>query len=93
MKPPRPPSIGKRRFPLTDYFFQSGIAKWGGYSSPFDGDPHSRNFHDFSRKLLMESARERAREMAVFALVILVSAWPVVYMIITVVKLLSKERP
>ena len=41
----------------------------------------------------MESARERAREMVVFALVIVVSAWPVVYMIITVVKLLSKGRP
>lgn len=95
MKPSQPPAIGKRRFPLTDYFFQSGIADWAGYSSPYDGDGglHSRNFHDFTRKLLLESARERAREMAVFALVIVVSAWPVVYMIITVVKLLSKGRP
>lgn len=95
MKPSWPLAIGKRRFPITDCFFQSGIADWAGYSSPFDdeGGPHSRNFHDFSRKLLMESARERAREMVVFALVIVVSAWPVVYMIITVVKLLSKGRP
>jgi len=29
----------------------------------------------------------------VFALVVLASAWPVIYMVVTVVKLLSKGRP
>jgi hypothetical protein len=41
----------------------------------------------------MEAARERAKEMAVFALIVLASAWPVIYMVITVVELLSKGRP
>jgi hypothetical protein len=41
----------------------------------------------------MEAARERAKEMAAFAAIVLTSAWPVLYMIITVVKLLSKGRP
>jgi hypothetical protein len=45
------------------------------------------------REFRIEAARERAREMAVFALIVLTSAWPVVYMVITVVKLLSKGRP
>jgi len=36
---------------------------------------------------------ERAKEMAVFALIVLTSAWPVLYMVVTVVKLLSKGRP
>lgn len=42
---------------------------------------------------MMISARERATEMVVFALVVLASAWPVIYMVITVVKLLLKGRP
>ncbi len=41
----------------------------------------------------MEAARERAREMAVFALIVLTSAWPVLYMIVTVIRLLTKGRP
>jgi hypothetical protein len=39
------------------------------------------------------AARERAKEMAVFALIVLASAWPVIYMVITVVKVLSRGRP
>jgi hypothetical protein len=31
--------------------------------------------------------------MAAFAVIVLTSAWPVVYMVVTVVKLLSKGRP
>jgi hypothetical protein len=31
--------------------------------------------------------------MFVFALVVLTAAWPVIYMVITVVRLLSKGRP
>jgi hypothetical protein len=84
-----------RRFPHTDYFFHSDFGEWHGYSSPYDGDDGSefRKFHDFSREFLIEAARERAKEMAVFALVVVVTAWPVIYMVVTVVKLLSKGRP
>ena len=39
------------------------------------------------------SAHERATEMVAFAFVVLASAWPVIYMVITVVKLLLKGRP
>jgi hypothetical protein len=84
-----------RRFPITDFCFQSGMGEWRSYPSPYDGDDDSeiRKFHDFSRASLAESARERATEMAVFALVLLASAWPVIYMVVTVVKLLLKGRP
>lgn len=84
---------GARRFPLTDYFFQSGIGDWRGWSSPFDGDDDVHRFHKFSRQFLLESKRERAKEMAVFGLIVVASAWPVIYMIVTVVKLLLKGRP
>ena len=93
MKPTCRSSADDRRFPLTDYFFQSGLGEWRGYSSPYDGDDEVRKFHNFSREFLMESARERAKEMAVFVVVVLTSAWPVIYMIVTVVKLLSKGAP
>jgi hypothetical protein len=42
---------------------------------------------------MLESARERAKEMYVFALVMLTAAWPVGYMIYSVVKLLLRGRP
>ena len=45
------------------------------------------------REFRIEAARERAKEMAVFALIVLASAWPVIYMLVTVVKLLSTGRP
>ena len=63
---------------------------WCGFPSPYHGkgDPAIRKFNSFSREFLLESARERAKEMAVFALVVLAAAWPVIYMVVTVVKLL-----
>jgi hypothetical protein len=84
-----------RRFLHTDYFFHSDFGEWRGHSSPYDGDEgsDSRKFHNFCREFIMESSRERAKEMAVFALVVVVTAWPVIYMVVTVVKLLSKGRP
>ena len=36
---------------------------------------------------------ELAKEMVAFAFILLAAAWPVIYMVITVVKLLSKEQP
>ena len=95
MKPLAPFARKRRVGPLTDYRFHAGLEDWHGYSSPFDGEDRSdvRRFHDFSRKFLLESARERAWEMAVFGLVVAASAWPVIYMIISVVKLLLRGRP
>jgi hypothetical protein len=96
MKPMRPSTDGNGQFPDTDYFFHSGFGQWrGGYSSPYDGEGRYgvRNFYNLAREFRMEAARERAREMAVFALILLTSAWPVLYMVVTVVKLLSRGRP
>jgi len=95
MKPRSPSTDGKGQFPYTDYLFHSGFGKWRGYHSPYDGEDRSgsRNFYNLGREFRLEAARERAKEMAVFALIVLTSAWPVLYMVITVVKLLSKGRP
>ena len=95
MKPGCHCSNGRRQFPQTDYFFHSGSDGWRGYSSSFDGDDRSefRTFYNLRREFMIESARERAREMAAFGVVVVASAWPVIYMVITVVKLLSKGRP
>jgi len=85
----------KRQFPRMAYFFQAGMGEWRGYWSPYDGEkgPESRNLRDLRGQFLTEAAREQAKEMTVFALVALTSAWPVIYMVITVVKLLSKGQP
>jgi hypothetical protein len=95
MKPRSPLRGGKGRFPQTDYFFHSGFGQWRGHFWSSDGEDRSRfrNLFDLGREYRLEAARERAREMAAFAVIILTSAWPVVYMIVTVVKLLSKGRP
>ena len=94
MKPEPQPQIAEgRRFPLTDYSYHSGLGEWRGWSSPFDGDDDVHRFHKFSHGFLLESKRERAKEMAVFALIVVASAWPVIYMVVTVVKLLLKGRP
>ena len=96
MKPRSPSTGGKGQFPQTDYFFHSGFGQWhGGYFSPYDGEERYgfRNFYNLGREFRIEAARERAREMAVFALIVLTSAWPVLYMVVTVVKLLIRGRP
>jgi len=95
MKPRSPSTGGKGRFPQTDYFFHSGFGQWRGHFWSSDGEDKSRfrNLFDLGREYRIEAARERAREMAAFAVIVLTSAWPVVYMIVTVVKLLSKGRP
>ena len=95
MKPRSPCETHNRRVPSTDYCFRSDMGEWGGYwSAPGDGgDSAHRKFYDFTREFMLESARERAKEMYVFALVMLTAAWPVGYMIYTVVRLLLKGRP
>jgi hypothetical protein len=91
VKPGHP--IDKKQFPITDCFFHSGVGRWHGYSSPSDDWWQFRNRYNLGREYLIESARERAKETVVFALVVLAAAWPVVYMVISVVQLLLKGRP
>ena len=95
MKPTGPSAAGKRRFPETDYLFHSGFAQWRGHSSPYDGEGRSefRTFYNLRNEFRIEAARERTKEMTVFALIVLASAWPVIYMVVTVVEVLSKGRP
>jgi hypothetical protein len=93
MKPMAPGQ--RRRIPQTDYAFHSDMSRWRGFWAPFDDEGASdrRRFYDFTREFLLESARERTKEMAVFALVVVTAAWPVGYMVVTVVKLLLKGHP
>ncbi len=77
------------RFPRIDYFFQPGAGRWHGYW-PNDDDQFRR--YNLGREYLVEAARERAKEMAVFGIILIAAAWPVIYMIITVVQLLNKGR-
>lgn len=94
MKPTCPTLPNKGALPLTDQCFQAGFGEWRGFSSPYDGDDsESRKFHNFSREFLLESARERFKEMTVFVLLVLTAAWPVIYMVVTVAKLLWRGRP
>jgi hypothetical protein len=78
------------RFPRTDQFFHAGAGRWHGYWPNDDGDSRRYNL---GREYLIEAARERAKEMAVFAVILIAAAWPVIYMIVTVVQLLGKGRP
>ena len=91
MKPTCQFKTGNQRFPLTDYFFQSGLGGWRGYSSS-SGD-EARKIHNLRRELLLECAREQKKEMFVFAFVVLTAAWPVIYMAVTVLQLLLKGHP
>jgi hypothetical protein len=91
MKPTCQFTTGDRRFPLTDCFFQSRFGDWNSYSSPSDGE--FRKFHNLSREFLLEAAREQKKEIIVFALVVLTAAWPVIYMIVSIVQLLLKGQP
>jgi hypothetical protein len=77
------------RFPRTDCFFQAGVGRWHGY---WPGDDDQPRRYNLGREYLIEAARERAKEMAVFAIIMIIAAWPVIYMIITVVQLLGKDR-
>jgi hypothetical protein len=88
-------SMAARPFPPVECCFQSDIGEWRGHWSPHDGegDSEPRNLRNLSREFLVEAANERFKEAAVFALIVVTSAWPVIYMIVTVVKLLGKEPP
>ena len=78
-----------RGFPRTDCFFQAYAGGWRGWG---DEEPFQRR-HNLGREYLIEAARERAKEMAVFLVILAAAAWPVIYMIVSVVQLLHKGRP
>ena len=84
-----------RKFPQTDCFFQSGLDRWRGFWSSNDDDNRweFRNRYNLGREYLIESARERKKEAIVFAAVVIASAWPVIYMVVTVIQLLLKGQP
>ena len=69
------------------------MEEWRGFSSPHDGQDRFRNFRNLSREYYGIAAREQLKEMIVFGLVAATSAWLVIYMVIVVVSLLSKELP
>jgi hypothetical protein len=95
MKPTGPSAAGKKHFPETDYRFHSGFAQWRGHSSPYDGGGRweFRTFYHLRNEFRIEASRELAKEMVAFAFILLASAWPVIYMVITVFKLLNKGQP
>ncbi len=71
-------------------FFHSGSGFLLGYSPNNDG---RRRFHNLSREFLTESAREQKRELFVLSLIVLASAWPVIWMVVTVVQLICTRHP
>ena len=61
-----------QQFPRMDCFFQARDGRWRGY-----GGDESWNFrrYNLGREYLIESARERAKEMIVFAIILAAAAW------------------
>ena len=72
------------RFPQTDCFFQTYAGRWRGGD---DDDQPFRRRYDLGCEYLVESARERAKEMAVLGILLCAAAWPTVLVIIEVVRL------
>jgi hypothetical protein len=96
MKPqPLFPDARRRSLPLTDFCFQSDLGGWRGASWPDDNDEDSpaRRFNELNREFLRESRRERQREVIVFGFVMLIAAWPVVYLVYTVIRFLLRVNP
>jgi hypothetical protein len=95
MKPPPPCArSGKRRFPLIEAYFQSDLSDWRGSSGAGDDDDSpARRFNAFNRQFLRESRREGDREMLVLGFIMLIAAWPVFYMLYSVVRLLLSGNP
>lgn len=75
------------RFPKIDSFFQAYSGRWHGWN---DNDPYHP--HNLGRQYLIESARERAKEMAAFGIILIAAAWPVIYMLITVWQVLHRHE-
>ena len=72
----------ERRFPQTECFFQAYAGGWRGWDDePFHHRPN------LGREYLVESARERTKEMIVLAILLFAAAWPTVLVIVEVFRL------
>jgi hypothetical protein len=90
MKPAPPFARGKsHHFPIIDACFQGDFSDWRGSSwSGGDDDTPARRFSRFNREALLESRRERQREMVMFAVVMMLAAWPVFWMVWSMISVL-----
>jgi hypothetical protein len=92
MKPQPPFARGKSHpFPFVDVCFQGDFSDWRGSSWPGggdDGDSPARRFSRFNCELLRESRRERQREMIVFSVIMVLAAWPVFWMVWSLISVL-----
>jgi len=75
------------RFPKTDCFFQASRNRWDGYS----GDEWDFGRPNLGREYLVESARERTKEMIVLGILLLAAAWPTVLAIVEVFRLHHRQ--
>lgn len=74
---------------MVDVCFQGDFSDWRGSSWPGgDDDSPARRFSRFNRELLRESRRERQGEMVVFGVVMVLAAWPVLWMIWSLISVL-----
>jgi hypothetical protein len=90
MKPPPPFARGKSdHFPMVEVCFQGDFSDWRSSSwSDGDDDSPARRFSRFNCELLRESQRERQRELVVFGVVMVLSAWPVLWMVWSLISVL-----
>ena len=78
----------KHDFPRTDCFFQTYAGRWHGWD---DGEQF-RSRHNLGREYLIEAAREHAIEMAALGVILFASAWPVIAMIVEVIRFYEGRR-
>lgn len=83
------PQFRNERFPRTDFFFQAYDGRWHGY---WPADDENSRRHNLGREYLIEAARERAKEMAVLGIILFASAWPVIAMIVEVIRFYKGRR-
>lgn len=79
--------LEKGGFPKTDCFFQAYDGRWHGWG---DDQPYPRP-PNLGRDYLVKSARERAKEMIVLAILLLAAAWPTVLVIVEVLRAHSRH--
>ena len=89
----RRPARDRRNFPSTDYSYQS-TAKPGDSSLPIAGNADRisklRTFRKLSSEFFgTETSRDYVTELALFALIAGVSAWPIISMIAALYRMLK----
>ena len=76
-----------RRFPRTDCFFQAYTGGWPNWE-----DEPFRRRHNLGRDYLIESARERTKDMVVLGILLFASVWPIILVMIEVARLHKGHR-